>query len=1161
MEFAVPSLRQSIRDLEYCNEDNRLYASDVICVGGFDEQAQHDFVGDLHGQAACDDIVEVLCNLENNFLNGVYACVRFFDDISPLAKIGTVELLCKILNQVLKHVSEENNDVRACFKLSVYLLAKLCIDEEERYVVRQKDKEPKNKGFQWVPERNAIVSVVLSSLKTVDFGKLWKCGLPEDSFLDVYWRLAEMLIVENPKCLTLENESMVQDLVCIPANMFHGVVSHVIVASFSHAIHKEEHFAGFVVSVMHRLITVYEDDKLTRDMILEVGRVDSHEASATIAKTMGHFIEILASSMPAMLLAHLSVVVPHLNAQAYSLRCSIVRALGELVGFLRPSENPTAETFAIQDDNHGTRNKLLDLIGERAHDTSSYVRGSCLGVLCSLAESGALPVSHIMTATEIAIERILDKSSIVRKNALSCLSCLLEHNPFSDRLSPLHFQTQLEELQKNEIAVSTSTEDDEDNEIKLSDSTLAALRYYKSALEFIARMEIGCKQAEQLIHSKITTDVSQSMAFLSNALRFQLPGASNSMRKLLGLIWDDRESGKIRKELLEAFELYYISEPVQVGRNVKRKIQSPSRIADNLIQLVSSATLAELTCIERILSELTCSTGILGRVGLPQVVIEHVWNVTTNEESSDDIVRVSLCIVALCTATPGPFFLKAHVSKLLDMCCIKKYDFGFIRYAFRILNHLKVEGYASSLEALVVDFAASLAEAVDDEQWYACCENAMCLLFDGIIDRPDIVCNRILRNAHKLVLLNDTASQVLYARFFFLLGHSAVKILVYTETVGSNAKKQTHETKSSSDDLGSMLSGGGDDYEDSVLRRISEYELVGHDTLMGAYVPMLLEIIQMSLTEEDAVDPVLSQSAVLALCKMMCISEGLCEQNLQLLFTVLRDSASPCVRSNIMISLGDLAVRFPNVVEPFTSQIYRRLRDPDTAVRKTSLMVLTHLILNDMIKVRGEVSEIAACLEDDENERIRDLACLFFHELSRKGNNPVYNLLPDTIHRLSKDVSISGKKFHAIAKFLTHFITAEKHLVSLVEKFCQRIFGATGLSSDSEQVEVVGALKEIKLIQDLAFTISNLKLSEKALKKLSDPLFKLYQPVLADEVVYTCMQNIMKKGKQTSKDMMEEWSSRMEQVREIQLCNQATTSKAISNKQKRRDQVNKENSR
>lgn len=59
------------------------------------------------------------------------------------------------------------------------------------------------------------------------------------------------------------------------------------------------------------------------------------------------------------------------------------------------------------------------------------------------------------------------------------------------------------------------------------------------------------------------------------------------------------------------------------------------------------------------------------------------------------------------------------------------------------------------------------------------------------------------------------------------------------------------------------------------------------------------------------------------------------------------------------------------------------MRDESSHVRKNTLMVLTHLILNDMVKVKGQISEMATCLEDKDS-RICSLAKLFFLELSKK---------------------------------------------------------------------------------------------------------------------------------------------------------------------------------
>lgn len=82
----------------------------------------------------------------------------------------------------------------------------------------------------------------------------------------------------------------------------------------------------------------------------------------------------------------------------------------------------------------------------------------------------------------------------------------------------------------------------------------------------------------------------------------------------------------------------------------------------------------------------------------------------------------------------------------------------------------------------------------------------------------------------------------------------------------------------------------------------------------------------------------------------------LSDANLQLLFTVVESAPSDTVRSNCTIALGDLTVRFPNLLEPWTENMYARLRDPSVSVRKNAVLVLSHLILNDMMKVREPVT-------------------------------------------------------------------------------------------------------------------------------------------------------------------------------------------------------------
>jgi len=138
---------------------------------------------------------------------------------------------------------------------------------------------------------------------------------------------------------------------------------------------------------------------------------------------------------------------------------------------------------------------------------------------------------------------------------------------------------------------------------------------------------------------------------------------------------------------------------------------------------------------------------------------------------------------------------------------------------------------------------------------------------------------------------------------------------------------------------------------------------------------------------------------MLSLSKFLCVSSKFCEQHHWLLFKVLETSKSANIRSNIAIALGDVAVSFSTIIDENSNELYKGLTDPDPGVKKNTLMVLTHLILNGMVKVKGQLGEMAKCLED-EDPRIADLAKLFFSELATK-DNAIYNNLPDSAFLVS----------------------------------------------------------------------------------------------------------------------------------------------------------------
>ena len=189
---------------------------------------------------------------------------------------------------------------------------------------------------------------------------------------------------------------------------------------------------------------------------------------------------------------------------------------------------------------------------------------------------------------------------------------------------------------------------------------------------------------------------------------------------------------------------------------------------------------------------------------------------------------------------------------------------------------------------------------------------------------------------------------------------------------GAGAGSEGGKKKAPGDGIEDQLGGAAaleDEAEAELVGVVAERELVcaGAGTLGGHFAPLLTSLARGALTcspSKGGAAEALEHSALLALTKFCAVSAALCASQLQLLFTLLGSAHSAAVRSLLAVALGDLAFRFPNQLEPYQHLLYARLRDGDGGVRKNTLMVLSHLILNGMVKIKGQVGELAVCLND-----------------------------------------------------------------------------------------------------------------------------------------------------------------------------------------------------
>lgn len=269
------------------------------------------------------------------------------------------------------------------------------------------------------------------------------------------------------------------------------------------------------------------------------------------------------------------------------------------------------------------------------------------------------------------------------------------------------------------------------------------------------------------------------------------------------------------------------------------------------------------------------------------------------------------------------------------------------------------------------------------------------------------------------------------SQLLFIVGHIAIKQIVHLELCELDFKRRKAEKErikvtnaspskmavNSQNEL-DLIGGTTEDDFTEAMTHIRERELLyGENSLLSNFGPLVTEICSNN-TNYDNED--LQAAATLCMAKLMCVSSEFCEKNLPLLITIMERSQNAVTRSNVVIALGDMAVCFNHLIDENTDFLYRRLNDDNASVKRTCLMTLTFLILAGQVKVKGQLGEMAKCLEDSD-KRIADLSRMFFSELATK-DNAVYNHFIDMFSLLTAEKDLEEDALKRIIKFLSSFI-------------------------------------------------------------------------------------------------------------------------------------------
>ncbi|PVH65372.1 hypothetical protein PAHAL_2G476200 [Panicum hallii] len=1116
---------------------------------------------------------ELFCIEEQEVFDVIYSIVRDFNCLPPGLKFNLVETLRSNLSVLLPNIDSLSRasmsspsdatpitdriaSHRNALKIYSFFLLSIVLTEESaaesctgaKVTAHGRKKNPVY-TWNWEAQRGRIMNLIANSLEA-DLSLLFGPGGTDERYLSFVSKCT-FVLCENQNVLKDEDTRIGMCRIIGAIATKHQRISE-ISASVLHLIHKFDFTVAHLAETVASAEKKFGDGSLAISLIREIGRSDpkDYARDSVGADNVGRFLVELADRLPKLMSTNIGVLVPHFGGDSYKIRNALVGVLGKLA----------AKAFKDVEGNNNARLRskqaMLEILIERCRDVSAYTRSRVLQVWAELCEENSISIGLWNEVASVASGRLEDKSAIVRKSALQLLITMLQHNPFGPQLKTSTFEATLEKYkEKLEGMDPRNPEQDElvndssfgevgmgqpdsvsDSCIANSqdqndpDATIVEITNLEQIRAIVASLEAGLRFSKcitslmptliQLLASSSATDVENTILLLMRCRQFQIEGSEEALRKMLPLVFSQDKS------IYEAVESAFITIYTR---------KSPTETV---------AALWDYFCFN----------------------INGVRPVQS---------RGALSVLCM-AAKSSPSILGTHLQDIIDIGFGRwaKQEPLLARTACLALQRLSEEdrsklistnsGVFAALQGLITSF--SLSEKI----WYGAADKAISTIYT-LHPAPEIFATEIAKKSLSSVFSvlrtedvsnedetqNDAFLSSLppskLGRFLFVISHIALNHLVYIETSVKKIQKQKRKNESSQhitegpqSDASKSSEAQGINAElglgatvdiaiESLAER-AEKEIVccsSEKNLIGHCGPFLSKLCRnMTFLQKF---PELQASAMLALCRLMIIDAEFCEANLQILFTVAESAPSEIVRSNCTIALGDLAVRLPNLLEPWTEYIYARLRDPSVSVRKNAVLVISHLILNDMMKVKGYINEMAVRIED-ENERISSLAKLFFHELSKKGNNPIYNLLPDILGRLCTQ-NLKDETFCNIMQFLITSIKKDKQMEALVDKLCNRFAG----------------VNDVRQWEYISYCLSQLTFTEKGLKKLIDN-FKMFEHALSEDSVMNHFRSVISKCKKFAKPELkvciEEFEEKLGKVHEEKKEQEETTKNAEAHKQR-----------
>jgi condensin complex subunit 1 len=366
----------------------------------------------------------------------------------------SVQTLSRLLHRAGKGVDRDDCETvpqsfRDAFSCHLYML--FCIlffieseakSEKLNNTVSEKNSVESNETLK---VRSACADAMLAAAQAMAKHRtvFWQRGVPDESVVVLPCRIAYQMLERATGVLARKAACAEQALGMIACTVDSAdCLLSTVTAALMDLLHSYEHMAGLTAELCV-MVSESPTNRLAVELLREIGRLDtgggSGDGKASAAsgiKFVAPFISELAAARPRLVLANLSYILPHMDSEPYNMRSSIVTAVAHILTHLAKQQQQQQQQPVPNEvdnsDNDDTveeqsrapvdvtksRTALLDLLMDRVYDVSSFTRATVLKALISLAASGSLPKERVLPLTKLAMDRLQDKTVMVRKQSM-----------------------------------------------------------------------------------------------------------------------------------------------------------------------------------------------------------------------------------------------------------------------------------------------------------------------------------------------------------------------------------------------------------------------------------------------------------------------------------------------------------------------------------------------------------------------------------------------------------------------------------------------------------------------------------------------------------------------------------------------------------------------